>query len=249
MDEFELVGHDESGQEIYRRKAKAPTNEQKVIKQLKEGAKMRRNVDFLYTNLNPELIKLRHEQSQEEFPEINFQEKEFVLQVISRHPIGIFFIWLVSSLTAAILSMFWVVASSVYSQHTVIDRGDLAGYGYSIVVVPLIILIALVFSIILTRVYRANKMIVTTERLVQYISHSLFDFKKQTIDLTWVEDVSYHKQGLVATIFDYGSIRLSTVGDETTYYFILTPEPAKVASELNRIVLAVKNEYPLDKIN
>ena len=80
---------------------------------------------------------------------------------------------------------------------------------------------------------------------MQIISNSLFDTKRQTIDLGWIEDVSYHQKGFFASTIGYGSVRLSTIGDETTYYFVYSPDPQQVSMRINEIVFAVKNERAL----
>ena len=40
-------------------------------------------------------------------------------------------------------------------------------------------------------------------------------------------------------------MRLSTIGDETTYYFVYSPDPQQVSMRINEIVFAVKNERAL----
>jgi hypothetical protein len=47
-------------------------------------------------------------------------------------------------------------------------------------------------------------------------------------------------------MFDYGSIRLSTEGDETTYRFNYVTAPKKQIAILNNAVEAFKNGRPVD---
>lgn len=204
------------------------------------------NSDFLYQELDPELVRLRHEQSQEQFPDIKLFEKEFVLKVIHRHPIGVAVIWLVSALITTLLVGIWAMLIIQNSSSNVIHQ-DLFSMSTGMIIIGSIISIALIFAVIFSRVYRANKLIITTERVVQIISNSLFDTKRQTIDLGWIEDVSYHQKGFFASIIGYGSIRLSTIGDETTYYFVFAPDPQQISMRINEIVFAVKNERPLNE--
>lgn len=202
------------------------------------------NSDFLYQELDPELVRLRHEQSQEQFPDIKLFEKEFVLKVIHRHPIGVAVIWLVSALITTLLVGIWAMLIIQNSSSNVIHQ-DLFSMSTGMIIIGSIVAIALIFAVIFSRVYRANKLIITTERVVQIISNSLFDTKRQTIDLGWIEDVSYHQKGFFASIIGYGSVRLSTIGDESTYYFIFASEPKQVSMQINEIVFAVKNERSL----
>ena len=55
------------------------------------------------------------------------------------------------------------------------------------------------------------------------------------IDLASIEDASFHQNGILQTMFHYGTFRLSTVGDETTYTFPfsdITPSELKAVSKL-----------------
>lgn len=202
------------------------------------------NSDFLYQELDPALVRLRHEQSQERFPDIKFLEKEFVIKVIHRHPIGVAVIWLVAALITTLLVGIWAMLIVQNSSSNVIHQ-DLFSMSTGMIIIGSIISISLIFAVIFSRVYRANYLIVTTERVVQVISNSLFDTKRQTIDLGWIEDVSYHQKGFFASTIGYGSVRLSTIGDESTYYFVFAPEPQQISAHINEIVFAVKNERPL----
>lgn len=253
QEEYKVVGVDASGNPLYQKVVKS--NGGSKYKQAAKGVHARMSSldgvckvgcesDFLYSNLNPEVVKLRHNQSQEQFPEIKFMDKEFVLRVIHRHPIGVVIIWLVAALITMLLVGIWAVLLVQNSQASVV-HDELFSLNTGMLIIGSIIAIALIFAVIFSRVYRANKLIITTERVVQVISNSLFDTKRQTIDLGWIEDVSYHQRGFFAAIVGYGSLRLSTIGDETTYYFIFTPDPQAVNMKINEIVFAVKNERPL----
>ena len=62
------------------------------------------------------------------------------------------------------------------------------------------------------------------------------------IDLKAVEDVSFHQKNIFQKMFHYGTLRLSTVGDETTYTFPfsdITTDQLRAVTEL--ISAAKKN--------
>jgi hypothetical protein len=75
---------------------------------------------------------------------------------------------------------------------------------------------------------------------------SLFSNREQTVSLGNVEDASYVKNGVIQAMFDYGVIRLSTQGDETTYRFSYAAHPAKQVAKLNDAVEAFKNGRPVN---
>ena len=270
QDEYQMVGVDADGQPLYRKvdrtsndpantsvepsaSANQPARAKKHAPEPKgmaarmaslDGVCEAHNSDYLYKALDPELVRLRHEQSQEQFPDIQFMDKEFVIKVVHRHPIGVAVIWLVSALITTLLVGIWAMLIIQNSSSNVVHQ-DLFSMSTGMIIIGSIISIAIIFAIIFSRVYRANCLIVTTERVVQIISNSLFDTKRQTIDLGWIEDVSYHQKGFFASTIGYGSVRLSTIGDETTYYFVYSPDPQQVSMRINEIVFAVKNERAL----
>ncbi len=260
--EFKMVGKDEAGNPLYQKVAKQATSSsanqtpttghvietknKSKSQSIKNGAN-----DFLYRNIEDELIELNHKQSKQKYNDIQFRDKEFVLKVIKRHPIGLAVIWVITTVIIVLMGIIWsLVFFSPDSIFANMEPHQLSIVtNMSSIIFASIVAISLVFGYISTMIYRANRMIVTTEKLIQYMSNGLFDVKKQTIDLGWIEDVSYHKTGIAATIFDYGSIRMSTIGDESTYYLKFTLNPEQTTSQLNELILAVKNEDPLPNIN
>ena len=55
------------------------------------------------------------------------------------------------------------------------------------------------------------------------------------IDLSSIEDASFRQDTIMQRLFHYGTLRLATVGDETTYtfkYSDITPEELKGVSRL-----------------
>ena len=54
---------------------------------------------------------------------------------------------------------------------------------------------------------------------MQFIMDSLVSGSVNIIDLSSIEDASFKQDSLMQRIFHYGTFRLSTVGDETTYTF------------------------------
>ena len=98
-------------------------------------------------------------------------------------------------------------------------------------------------------IYLQNQFFMTNESVIQEIQQGLFSRHEQTVSLGSVEDVSFIKSGLLQSILDYGMIRLSTEGEETTYRFSYVANPKKQTAILNNAVEAFKNGRPVeDKI-
>jgi uncharacterized membrane protein YdbT with pleckstrin-like domain len=107
------------------------------------------------------------------------------------------------------------------------------------------VLLLIFGGIVATVVYDANRFYLTNESVTQYIQTGLFFRKNQTISLGNIEDASYNQRGILQTIFNYGSIRLSTEGEETTYRFNYVANPQKQAQYLNDAIEAFKNFRPI----
>ena len=93
--------------------------------------------------------------------------------------------------------------------------------------------------------YKANRFIVTNERAVQIIVRGLMDQTKQVINLESAEDISFAQKGIFQHLLDYGTIRLSTTGDETTYTFPLAKNPAKAAEILGEVAESARENQPV----
>ena len=66
------------------------------------------------------------------------------------------------------------------------------------------------------------------------------------MSLANIEDASFYQQGILQQIINYGSIRLSTQGDETTYHFTYVANPKRHIATLNNAVEAFKNGRPVE---
>lgn len=207
---------------------------------------MTRAVEPHEPEISPE-IKAKHAESIKRYPQLNLSEGEYVISAIKRHPIGLISIWGVVG--AAILLIF-VGFPILLSSGSFLGRSLSAG---AIMSGGLVLLFAAVLfvlgGIIATVVYQANRFFLTNESVIQHIQTSLFSKKDQTISLANIEDASYRQQGILQTLLNYGSIRLSTEGEETTYRFNFVARPKKEVDKLNNAVEAFKNFRPVNDEN
>jgi hypothetical protein len=192
--------------------------------------------------MTPE-VKQRHEQSKSKFPDLNLSEGEYIISAIDRHPIGLIQIWAIVGIMLAVL--FGIVA--VLAAGLIKDANGEAMSASAIVLIPVLLLstLVLLFGFIETTVYNANKFFLTNESVIQQIQTSLFSKREQTVSLSNIEDASYTQHGIVQSLFNYGMIRLSTEGDETTYRFNFASNPKQQVAILNNAVEAFKNGRPV----
>jgi uncharacterized membrane protein YdbT with pleckstrin-like domain len=109
----------------------------------------------------------------------------------------------------------------------------------------LMIILLLIGGYLAAWVYINNRFFLTNESVIQEIQTSIFSRREQTVSLQNIEDSSYRQHGLIQTMFNYGSIRLSTEGDETTYRFDYVANPKREVGILNNAVEAFKNGRPV----
>lgn len=226
-----------------------PTSEQAGQQNAAEGKPnpqvvyMTRAVDPHEQEVTPE-IKAKHEESMKRYPHLNLSDGEFVISAIKRHPIGIFSIW---GVVAAAVLVIFVGFPLLLSSGSLLGGGNLsAGAIMSGGIVLLLAAVLFVLGgIIATVIYRANRFYLTNESVIQHIQTSLFSKKDQTISLANIEDASYRQHGILQTLLNYGSIRLSTEGEETTYRFNFVANPKMEIDRLNNAVEGFKNFRPI----
>lgn len=188
------------------------------------------------------VTKASHEESVRLYPSLNLSEAEYVISAVRRHPIGLVLpvgitIFLIA-ITLSLLINFDIIMASL---------GMMTPPPYGIVLLCGTLLTAL-FAIggyIAVWVYMNNKFFLTNESVIQEIQISLFSKHEQTVSLTNIEDASFRQQGILQSMFDYGAIRLSTEGDETTYRFSYVSHPKQQIALLNNAVESFKNGRPV----
>lgn len=189
-----------------------------------------------------EEMRKKHEDSKKRYPFLNLSEGEYVILMLRRHPLGLFGI--IASVGIVILMLMMVLI--MYPA----DGGAL-GVPYGTVLLPVVALMALVGigGYIAVWIYLQNQFFMTNESVIQEIQQGLFSRHEQTVSLGSVEDVSFMKNGLIPSLFNFGLIRLSTEGEETTYRFNYVADPKQQTAILNNAVEAFKNGRPVtDKI-
>lgn len=196
-----------------------------------------------------EEAKKRHEDSKAHYPNLNLSEGEYVISAIKRHPIGLYEIWGFIGFLSFMTLLFIPFYASNLSDFSRFLTGSASGAPSVISVAALLLLVCLIFALgglAATKVYLGNKFFLTNESVIQMIQTSLLSKKEQTISLSNIEDASFTKHGILQHIFNYGSLRLSTEGDETTYRFNYVSDPRQQVTTLNNAVEAFKNGRPID---
>lgn len=190
-----------------------------------------------------EEVRRKNKLSREKYPYLNLSEGEFVILDIKRHPIGML---LPVSVTIVLILVIFAFAG-LYPSIIVSSAG-------AIMPPPVVVFVAAVTlsslvvlgGAVALWVYLQNQFFMTNEGIIQEIQESLFSRHEQTVSLGSIEDASFRQSGIIQTIFNYGTIRLSTEGEETTYVFSYVLNPRAQISIINNAIEAFKNGRPVD---
>lgn len=189
------------------------------------------------TVITPE-VKQRHDDSAKTYPDLNLSEAEYIVSDVPRHPIGmaapIILVVFVLALIATVLFNFQPIMTAM----GIVPTPPMA----PIVLGGLLLaVIVLIIGYIAIWIYTNNRFYLTNESVIQHVQTGLFNKREQTVSLGSIEDSSYRQNGILQLLFNYGLIRLSTVGDETTYRFNYVKNPKAQVALLNNAVEAFKN--------
>lgn len=183
--------------------------------------------------------KVKHDRSRQLYPTLNLSDAEYVIAVIRRHPIGLF----IPFALAFIFVTIGLVA--IFNYDVVVQILRLKGVAADAPTMILPVLMAILLVCLLTYVvyyiYTNNKFFLTNESIIEQIQTGLFSHTEKSIDLASIEDVSYTQKNILQVLVGYGSIRLSTIGDETSYQYNYVFNPKAQVDVLNNAVESFKN--------
>jgi len=234
------VAYDAQGRPLYAHPPVKRTLTQPAVQQVVHVA---RSVAPIKEAVSDE-IKKQHDRSVRLYPGLNLSEHEYVISAVRRHPIGLIMPFIVGVL------LITFALTILFNYSAIIDLAGFKGQAVdaSFVSTPILLFCLLVGlgMFVVYYVYVNNKFFLTNESVIQEIQLSLFSRHEQAVSLGNIEDASYYQQGILQQLVNYGSIRLSTEGDETTYRFTYVANPKQHIATLNNAVEAFKNGRPVE---
>lgn len=163
---------------------------------------------------------------------IFLDDDEEVVTVIHRHPIGIILIILVGLI--AIIAMVVVLIQLLPDAFT-----NSSTQSSAVAAAFVIISLVTLFVLIAIYIYRQSRLLVTNKNLAQIVQRTLFSRKVSELSMSNVEDVSVEQQGILATIFNYGTLVVQTAGEMENFIFKLCPNPNK----FSEMILEARQAY------
>lgn len=240
--EHKPVAYDPEGRPLYYHPPAGSDQNHSTGGQQPQIVYMTRPMEPLSPHIS-ERAQRRHEESKKKYPFLNISEGEFVISNVKRHPIGLLSVWsaeIIAILLFSAVYLYSLTPAGVEMLHSMgLTLGGLTWMAF------LVILLLGLLGWAGTIIYLANQFYLTNESVIQFIQTGLFSRKEQTISLQNIEDASFRQHGIIQHIFDYGSIRLSTEGDETTYRFYYAQHPRRQIALLNNAVESFKNGRPV----
>ena len=187
------------------------------------------------------LARIRHERSVKDFPFLELEDNEYVEYAFKRARNWLNLI--LGGLGAGLIFILLAFLLVLLGQDTL----DGIGVSFLYVILGSLVAAVLIAGIFTMIIYRGNRLFITNKHVIQMIMMSPLSSSFNMIDLSSIEDTSFSQDGIMQKMFGYGTFRLSTVGDETTYTFKksdITTDELKAISKL-----VTKAKKPEDKDN
>lgn len=148
----------------------------------------------------------------------SLQEGEVVLRVIRRHWAHI--TWRLIKYSVAAL----VPAAALLTAWAIID--ELVPVAWAIAAAWVAVWAARAY--LAWYQYRNDLWVVTNQRVVDSHKRHWFHHQMASADLVGVEDMSVHKSGIVATLFNFGTVNMQTAGAQSRFIISGVPNPGGV---------------------
>lgn len=150
------------------------------------------------------------------------------LFVIRRTPVGIILVYIEA--VAAVLALLLVailISPEIFSGQSF---KDLAWGGVAFAIIGFGVLFILLVA---TYIYNQNRIIVTNHDVKQIIQRGLLFRTVTRLELSDVEDVAVDQNGLLPTLFNYGTLTIETAGAQTdNFVFPYCAHPSVYAHRL-----------------
>jgi len=181
------------------------------------------------------LARIRHERSMKDFPFLELEDNEYVEYAFKRAKI-----WLHLILGGLGAGLIFILLAFLL---VLLGQDSLDGIGISFLYIILgsmvsAVLLAGLFTMI---VYRGNRLFITNRHVIQMVMLSPLSNSFNMIDLSSIEDTSFSQDGIWQKMFGYGTFRLSTIGEETTYTFKKSDITGDELKSISKLVTKAKN--------
>lgn len=155
------------------------------------------------------------------------REGEEVIFEIRRHPVGIIGVYISFGVLLAFVGFGAVIAPSMFTDY---DKRFISNIGLGVFLAC--IALSAVFVYIARIVYYGNRWILTSDSLTQVNQHSLFSKQSSQLGMDNLEDVTVEQNGIIAHMFNYGTLRGQTAGEHGKFMITYCPRPTEYAQKM-----------------
>ena len=184
--------------------------------------------------MDENLAKIRHERSKKDFPGLSLEDNEYVELSFRRARICLLMI--IGGMAFGVIVILLATLLTLLGQSML----DEMGKNFLFIILFALLVASLIMGIVALMIYNGNRLYVTNRRVIQLLMNSLVSSSVNAIDLTSIEDVSFHKDGILQQVFKYGTLRLAKVGDETTYTFKYSDVSSEDLETISNIITKAK---------
>ena len=160
--------------------------------------------------------------------EVELDADERLIQTIRRSYIGLVPIIVIAA--AAFLAMLWGVYWVARYQATVTAAMPVPA---ALLLILGTALLVNAIAYLAAKVYLANRMTLTNERLVLITQISLFSQDVPQLSLADVQEVTVKQNGIIANLFGYGTIIVETAGEQKNIILRYAKDPHRAADQIN----------------
>lgn len=185
--------------------------------------------------MDENLIRIRHERSKKDFPTLKLEDDEYVEFVFKRAKIC--FLAFFGALAAGLIIILSIFLLVLLNQGEI----DVMGRNYMYIMLGSLLAVCLIAGIIGAMIFKGNRLFLTNKRVIQFVMESPLSTSVNIIDLKSVEDASFSQKGLLQKYFGYGTLRLATVGDETTYTFKYSDISSNELKAVSKLISEAKD--------
>ena len=168
------------------------------------------------------------------FESIEFDQDEKLISEIRKHPFGLFVVYFTGMVvTASLFIIFIILPSFVLNNDAVSESVNTSNLNTILAIIGgILTLLSLVVTAIGAYLYQSNVVLVTSEKIAQVLYRSIFDRKISQLSIGDVQDVTVTKKGILANLFNYGTLVIETAGEQQNYTFTFTPDPYENAKKI-----------------
>lgn len=148
---------------------------------------------------------------------------EVKLAEVFKHPIGIILLYI-----QAAVGMIVAVGMAYFLLPLVMSDTDTAFFIGNIFAAISVVL-AFIVILIASFIYRQNRIIITDRNITQILQYGLFNRKVSQLNMFNVEDVTAVQNGVLPTMFNYGTLKVETAGEQVNFIFPFCPDVGKYA--------------------